>query len=397
MKYDFDSILDRRGHDALAVEMIPIPGAKVADGVSRIPMWVADMSFPTAPAVTEAVRKRLEHPCFGYYMPTDEYWDSIIGWQRRRNGVEDLTRDEIGYENGVLGCLSTVIAAFTMPGESVLFLSPVYVGFQGTMEKTGRRVVRSELVKDSRGIYRMDFADMDRKIKENNIRLAVFCSPHNPCGRVWSREEIRGAMDVFEKNNCIVFSDEIWSDLVLDGHRHIPTQSVSDYAKHHCIACYAPSKTFSLAGLIGSYHIIRDAGLKKIVDDKAAETGYNHMNVLSMHALTGAYSQEGEEWLEELLKVLSRNIHYACDYIAAHFPGVSVTVPEGTYMLFLDCEEYCRNKGRDMDELLRAGIASGVIWQDGRTFGGTHTIRMNLAVPYSMLQDAFDRLDSSVF
>ncbi len=397
MKYDFDSILDRRGHDALAVEMIPIPGAKVADGVSRIPMWVADMSFPTAPAVTEAVRKRLEHPCFGYYMPTDEYWDSIIGWQRRRNGVEDLTRDEIGYENGVLGCLSTVIAAFTMPGESVLFLSPVYVGFQGTMEKTGRRVVRSELVKDSRGIYRMDFADMDRKIKENNIRLAVFCSPHNPCGRVWSREEIRGAMDVFEKNNCIVFSDEIWSDLVLDGHRHVPTQSVSDYAKHHCIACYAPSKTFSLAGLIGSYHIIRDAGLKKTVDDKAAETGYNHMNVLSMHALTGAYSQEGEEWLEELLKVLSRNIHYACDYIAAHFPGVSVTVPEGTYMLFLDCEEYCRNKGRDMDELLRAGIASGVIWQDGRTFGGTHTIRMNLAVPYSMLQDAFDRLDSSVF
>jgi cystathionine beta-lyase len=204
-------------------------------------------------------------------------------------------------------------------------------------------------------------------------------------------------MSVFEKNNCIVFSAKIWSDLILDGHRHVPTQSVSEYARHHCIACYAPSKTFSLAGLIGSYHIIRDAGLKKAVDDTAAKTGYNHMNVLSMHALTGAYSQEGEEWLEELLKVLSGNVHYACDFIAAHFPGVSVSVPEGTYMIFLDCEEYCRNKKRDMDDLLKAGIAAGVIWQDGRTFGGTHTIRMNLAVPFSRLQDAFARLDRSVF
>lgn len=248
MQYDFETILDRRGRDALALDVIPYSGVEPKAGFSRIPMWVADMSFPTAPPVLEAIQTRLSHPNFGYYRLTDAYYDSIIRWQQARHGVSGLERRHIGYENGVLGGVSSVVQALTCPGEPILVHSPTYVGFTHTLERLGRPIVHTPLKRDEAGVWRMDYADMDRQLKEHDIHLAILCSPHNPCGRVWERWELEQAMEVYAANDCTVISDEIWSDLIMPGHTHIPTQSVSTDARSRTAAFYAPTKTFSLAG-----------------------------------------------------------------------------------------------------------------------------------------------------
>ena len=293
MKYDFTTVLDRRGRDSTAADVIPFKGFQVDEGFSPIPMWIADMSFKAAPAVMDAIYRRMEMPNFGYFPLPKEYFDSIIRWQQRRNSVEGLLPEHIGYENGVLGGVSSALQAFTAPGEEVLVHSPTYVGFTHTFQDTGRVAVHSPLKRDEQGIWRMDYEDMDRKIKEHNIHLAIFCSPHNPCGRVWERREIERAMEVYAANNCLVISDEIWSDIIMPGYKHIPTQSVSEDAKKRTIAFYAPSKTFSLAGLVGSYHIIYNKYLRERVLRQSRLSHYNDPNVLSVHALIGGFSPEG--------------------------------------------------------------------------------------------------------
>jgi cystathionine beta-lyase len=204
-------------------------------------------------------------------------------------------------------------------------------------------------------------------------------------------------MEVYRKNDVIVVSDEIWSDLTLSDYQHIPTQSVSEDAKNRTIAIYAPSKTFNLAGLIGSYHIIYNSYLRDRVESVSSRTHYNAMNVLSMHALIGAYSQEGAAWLDELKQVLTQNVHDAYEFITAHFPGVSLAKPEGTYMLYLDCEEWCKTHGKTLEEVLHAGWDVGVTWQDGRPFHRPYAIRMNLAVPNHRVKEALNRLEKYVF
>lgn len=397
MKYDFTSILDRNGKDAIAVEHIPIPGAQVKEGFDRIPMWVADMNFPTAPTVVEAMMERVQHPAYGYFDPSEEYYASIIRWQEKRNGVTGLEPEHIGYENGVLGGVISALNVMCSKGDNVLLHSPTYIGFTMSLENNGYHIVHSPLVKDENGVWRMDFEDMEKKIVKNRIHAAVFCSPHNPCGRVWERWEIEKAMELYKKYDVFVISDEIWSDLILEGHKHIPTQSVSEDARNRTVAMYAPSKTFNLAGLVGSYHIIYNTWLRERVLKESSLSHYNAMNVLSMHALVGAYKPEGYEWLDELRQVLTGNVEFTCRYIQDHFEGIEVSKPEGTYMLFLDCTRWCEKHGKTIDELQRAGVEVGVIWQDGRPFHGPCHIRMNLALPFSRVQEAFERLDRYVF
>ena len=400
MKYDFTSILDRRGKDAIAIDMVGAPGSAYPaprDGFDVIPMWVADMNFPVVPTIQEAMIRRAQHPAFGYFLPQEEYFDAIIRWQERHNGVTGLTKDAIGYENGVLGGVVTALNVLCSRGDKVLLHSPTYVGFTGSLTNNGYDIVHSPLVRDEKGIWRMDFADMEKKIVENHIHAAVFCSPHNPCGRVWERWEVEKAMELFKKHDVMVVSDEIWSDIILSGHQHVPTQSVSEDAKMRTVALYAPSKTFNLAGLVGSYHIIYNKTLRERCDKESYLCHYNSMNVMSMHALLGAYQPEGYEWVEELRQVITGNVDFACDFIEKHFDGVSVSKPQGTYMLFLDCADWLENHGKTMDELLRAGWDVGVIWQDGRAFHGQTHIRMNLALPLSRVQEAFRRLDKYVF
>lgn len=397
MKYDFTSIIDRSGTNSIAVDTIPFPDARIDEGFSRLPMWVADMNFATAPAIQEHIIARTNHPTFGYYNMSQEYYDSIVNWQRMRNGVEGLTQENIGYENGVLGCMASALQTFTAPGESILLHSPTYVGFTHVLEDNGRHIVLSELKRDAEGIWRMDYEDMDQKLKEHSIHFAIFCSPHNPSGRVWEKEEIEQAMEVYRRNNCVVISDEIWSDLTLADYQHTPTQSVSEDARNRTIAIYAPSKTFNLAGLIGAYHIIYNPYLRDRLRKQSSLCHYNFSNVLSMHALIGAYSDNGQEWLDELKQTLTDNVNYAYDFILKNFPGVELAKPQGTYMLYLDCTKWYEAKQISMDELIRAGIRVGVIWQDGRPFNKPNTIRMNLALPHCLVVEAFDRLAKYVF
>lgn len=399
MKYDFTSIMDRHGMDAIAVDGLGtgFAPAKPREGFDVIPMWVADMNFPTCPTIPEAIIERAKHPAYGYFELTDEYYDSIIRWQEKRHGATGLTKACIGYENGVLGGVVSALTAFAAPGDPVLLHSPTYIGFTGCIGNNGFRIVHSPLKKDENGVWRMDYEDMDAKLKAEKIHVAVFCSPHNPCGRVWERWEIEKAMEVYKANDCLVISDEIWSDIILTGHEHVPTQMVSEDARNRTVALYAPSKTFNLAGLVGSYHIIYNSYLRDRVVAKSEKPHYNSLNVFSMHALIGAYKPEGYEWVDELRQVITGNIDFACDYIEKHFEGVEVAKPEGTYMLFLDCTKWCEAHGRNIDWLEKAGWDVGVAWQDGRMFHGPCHIRMNLALPLSRVREAFERLDRYVF
>ncbi len=398
MKYDFKSIMDREGKDAIAVDGLGTfgPGAP-KEGFDAIPMWVADMNFPTVPSAVYAMAERLKHPAFGYFEPRDEYYSSVIYWQKERNGVEGLLPEHIGYENGVLGGLMSALAAFCPRGGNVLVHSPTYMGFTNSLKNAGYNIVLSPLTPDENGVFRMDYADMEKKLKENAVHAAIFCSPHNPTGRVWEREELETAFALYEKYEVNVISDEIWSDIILPGYKHTPSQSVSDYAKNHTVALYAPSKTFNLAGLVGSYHIIYNSVIRDRVNKEASLSHYNNMNMLSMYAHIGAFSSEGAEWVDELCTVLKGNIDYACDYIEQNFKGITVSKPEGTYMLFLDCKEWLREHNMTLDELLKLGWDVGVAWQDGRHHGGTLHIRVNLASPLSRIEEAFSRLDKYVF
>ena len=396
MKYDFTTIMDRSGRDSIAVDVpFEIPEAK--EGFDRIPMWVADMNFPTVPTVQKAMTERIQHPAFGYFRPREEYYQAIIRWQERRHKVSGLKTEHIGYENGVLGGVVSALNVFCSKGDKVLLHSPTYIGFTNALTNNGYEIVLSPLKRDEEGIWRMDFEDMERKLQEHHIHAAIFCSPHNPSGRVWERWEIERAMEIYERNRVYVISDEIWSDLILGEYEHIPTQSVSEDAKMRTVALYAPSKTFNLAGLVGSYHIIYDPWIRERVEKEASLCHYNEMNVLSMYALIGAYQEEGYEWVEELCQVLTGNVEFAYGYIKDHFPGVSLMKPQGTYMLFLDCGEWLREHKMTLQELLDRGMEYGVIWQDGRPFHGETSIRMNLALPRSRVEEAFERLNRYVF
>lgn len=399
MKYDFVSIIDRQGKDAMAVDVVgKISGFELPqEGFDFIPMWVADMNFATVPTVQKKILERTEHPTFGYFITRDEYYEAIINWQEKRNNVARLTRECIGYENGVLGGVVSALNAFATPGDSILVHSPTYVGFTGSITNAGYKIVLSSLKKDEEGIWRMDYEDMDRKIKKNRIHVAVFCNPHNPTGRVWEREELRKALEVYRKNDCIVICDEIWSDIILNENQHIPMQSLDEDARNRVIALYAPSKTFNLAGLIGSYHIIYNPYLRDRVRACSSKSHYNSMNVLSMYALIGAYSKDGMEWVDELRKVLSQNINYAYDFINKYFKGVELSKPQGTYMLFLDCRKWCEKHHISLEEILKKGHRVGVGWQDGRPFHGEYAIRMNLALPFTKVQEALKRLAEYVF
>ena len=402
MQFDFTSILDRRGMDAIAVapEEDPYgiaPKGTTKEGYDQIPMWVADMNFPTVPAICDAIIARAQHPAFGYFAPRKEYYDSIIHWHESRNGVKGLQQKHIGYQNGVLGGVLSALAVLCSAGDNVLVHAPTYVGFLEEVGMSGYHLIGSDLVKDEDGIWRMDYEDMEEKIRKHHIHTMIFCSPHNPTGRVWTREELEKAFEIFARHGVYVISDEIWSDLTLRGNRHIPLQSVSEDARNRTVAFYAPSKTFNLAGLVGSYHIIYNDYLRERIWRQSSLSVYNAMNVLSMHALIGAYSSDGSLWVDELRQVLTGNVDYAVDFIRANFKGVEVSRPEGTYMLLLDCGEWLSEHGKSLDQLLLAGVEVGILWQDGRQFDRPDSIRMNLALPLSRVKEAMRRLKESVF
>ena len=394
MKYDFTTIMNRGGRNTMAVDGYGMmaQGIEIREDIDIIPMWVADMSFATVPTVPQQIIERVNHPEYGYFITPDEYYNSIIKWHEKRNGVTGLTRECIEYENSVLGGVASALNVLCSKGDKVLIHKPTYIGFTLTLQNNGYDIIHSELVKDENGVYRMDFEDMEKKIVEQNIHTTIFCSPHNPTGRVWERWELEKAMEIFKKHDVMVICDEIWSDLILADHKHIPLQSISEDAKQRVIAEYAPSKTFNLAGLIGSYHIIYNKYLRARVRKESSLCHYNSANLLSVHGLIGAYKPEGYEWVDELCQVLTENVNYACDFFANEFDGIEISKPEGTYMIFPDFTKWIEKHGRTIDEVYAAGIHEGVIWQPGVAFNAPNCIRMNLALPHSKLVEAMDRL-----
>lgn len=400
MAFDFTTIYDRHGKDALAVDAIgQIEGVPKApqEGFSTIPMWVADMNFATAPAVVSAIQERLEHPIFGYFLPPQKYFDVIKDWQRSHNGVSNLDDKHIGYENGVLGGLISTVSAYCKPGDAVLVHSPTYIGFTSCLTAAGYKIVHSTLTADENNVYHMDYDDMDRVLTESGAKVAIFCSPHNPTGRVWHREEIEKAMAIYAKHDCIVVSDEIWSDIIHPGRTHIPAQSVSEDARNRTVALYALSKTFNIAGIVGAYHIIYNDQLRAKVEESSKRPHYNDANVLSIHALIGAYSSEGAQWVTELNEVLAANVKRTREFFARVAPEIRIANSAGTYMLWLDATAWCKKYGKSIDELLEAGWRVGVGWQDGRLFHGPCHIRMNVALPAQLLEEALERLNNHVF
>ncbi|MSS77962.1 aminotransferase class I/II-fold pyridoxal phosphate-dependent enzyme [Anaerococcus sp. WCA-380-WT-2B] len=400
MKFKFDEMLERHGKDAMAVDGLgTIPNMSPdlpKEGFDAIPMWVADMNFATAPSIQDAIIERVKHPAFGYFAPSKQYYNSIINWHKDRKGIENIKKEHIGYENGVLGGVISALNVFCSKGDKVLVHSPTYIGFTMSLVNNGYNIVHSELIKDENGRWVMNYEDMEKKIVEEKIVTTIMCNPHNPTGRVWTKEELKKAVAIFEKHNVKIVSDEIWSDILVNGAKQTPTQEVSDYAHENTVALYAPSKTFNLAGLVGSYHIIYNEYIRNRVDKESSLSHYNDMNLLSMHALIGAYSKTGQEWVDELCETISKNVNYAYEFIKENFRGVNLSKPEGTYMLFLDFRDYCKEHNVNVGEILKKGWDVGVAWQDGRPFNGKYAIRMNLALPYHKVVEAFSRLKEYV-
>ncbi len=405
MNFDFTTMLERHGKDALAVDGLrdnnrernfAFSPSKPTNGKEAIPLWVADMNFATSPAIPEAIIERAKHPAYGYYATPDAWYDAIISWHERRNHVR-FDRSWIGYENGVLGGLMSAVRSLEAPGSRILVNSPTYIGFTNALTGGGYRLVTSELQKDSAGIFRMDLADMEEKLRKYHIHTAICCSPHNPTGRVWERQELEDMMALYRKYDVTVLCDEIWSDLILPGYTHTPLLSLGEDARNRTIAFYAPSKTYNLAGLIGSYHVIPNPALRDRVYRESMRTGYNHQCVLSMHALIAAYGKTSETWLEELKTVLNANVDFAMEETKKHLPGVSISRPQGTYMLWEDAGEYLRDHNLTLGDLVQKGWDAGVDWQSGEAFHGKTHIRLNLALPTAKLQEAYQRMENEVF
>lgn len=250
MTYDFTSIIDRHGRDSIAVEPTFLNLPPLKDGFDQIPMWIADMNFAVVPTVQEEIIRRTQHPCFGYFEPREEYTQAIISWQTRRHGFEGLEAKHIGYENGVLGGVVSALNVLCSRGDHVLIHSPTYIGFTSVLKSNGYQAVHSPLIKDADNIWRMDFEDMERKIQKHHIHTMIFCSPHNPCGRVWERWELEAVYELCEKYDVYVIDDEIWSDLIRPGVAYISPLTVGEVARKRTVSFFAPSKTFNLAGLV---------------------------------------------------------------------------------------------------------------------------------------------------
>ena len=357
-------------------------------------MWVADMDFKIPQCVQKALHEYVDFGAIGYYRIPDGYYDAFINWEKKHFNFE-VKREWLRFAPGVVAAFNWMIQMLTKKGDAVIVMTPVYYPFLQAVTNNERKLITSDLVNEN-GNYTIDFDDFEKKIVDNDVKAFILCSPHNPVGRVWRKEELKEMLEICHRHHVYVISDEIHQDFVFGNKKQTPSYLMTEHWDE-ILTITAPSKTFNLAGLIGSYHIIYNSYLRDRVCMEGKMTHYNSMNVLSMHALIAAYSKEGMEWVDELRTVLDTNISYAMEFIRREFPGVSVSRPQGTYMLFLDCTDWCEAHHQTIEELQRAGVEVGVIWQDGRPFHGACHIRMNLALPHSRVKEAFERLKQYVF
>lgn len=388
MKYDFDSQIDRKNTYCLKYDYA-VENGKPADA---LPLWIADMDFGTAPEVVEALKKRAEHGVFGYTMPKKDYFQTVANWFKTRHGWNADPEKFICVPGVVFGICS-LIRAVTEVGDSVLICQPVYYPFSTAVTRNKRKLVVSEL-KEENGRYTVDFEDFEKKIIENKVKAFILCSPHNPVGRVWTREELEKMGNICLKHGVFVISDEIHADFTYEGHKHIMFPTVKKEFEKTCAVCTAPTKTFNLAGLQISNIYIPDPQVRKKFEDDLDIIAYWEPNIFGVTACHAAYTKGGE-WLNQLKKYLKENLDFVRRYLNENLPEIKLVEPEGTYLVWLDC----RSLGLSDEELQTLVEQKAKLWlDDGYMFGagGSGYERINIACPRATLKIALDKLKSAI-
>ena len=383
MIYNFDEVIDRSNFGAIKYDARKEYFQK--DDV--ISMWIADMDFATPPFIIDAITKRLEHPVLGYTLRQDGFYQSIISWMNTRHQWP-IEKEWIVFSPGIVPALSMSVLAFTQPGDKIIIQPPVYPPFFWCIKNNQRAIVENPLIHE-KGYYRMDFDDLEQKARDG-ARMLIFCSPHNPVGRVWLEDELKRMVEICKKYNVLILSDDIHADLVYLPHRHIPLQLIAPEYGHKILTCIAPSKTFNLAGMSTSAVIITEADLRKKFEELLETIHVGMGNLFGFVALEAAY-QHGHEWLNQLLDYLEGNINFVKSYLIENLPKVSFREPEATYLLWLDFRKYGMTD-KELTEFLihKAGIGPS----PGSIFGreGEGFQRINIASPRSIIAKAMDQL-----
>lgn len=386
MKFDFDTVVNRKNTNAIKYDLANKRG-KPEDAVS---LWVADMDFPTAPCIQKAVAEKAAHGIWGYSRPDNRYYDALKKWYKERHNFE-VQNEWVVNTPGVCFALAAAIKAFTNEGESVLIQKPVYYPFFNIINSLQRKVVNSSLILKNNH-YEIDFDDFERKIVQENVKMFILCSPHNPGGRVWTKQELQKISEICLAHNVLVVSDEIHSDITFGSNVHTVYGSLSEQALKNSIICTAPSKSFNLAGLQFSNIFIADEKLRKAFSKELDKTGYDEPSVFGIVAATAAYS-EGADWFDSVKSYIWENILFAKRYIEENASQIKVLVPEGTYLLWLDFSETGLSDSEINDRVLN----KAKVWLDsGSMFGkeGEKFQRINCATPRIILEDALKRICS---
>jgi len=400
MKYDFDREVSRKGTNSVKWEFIqeeqdPLHWKHTDEffGENRIlPMWVADMDFPGPEPVVRALVARAEHGIYGYTAATESYYGTIAHWVKRRHRWE-IAPEWICTTPGVVPALNMLVRTFISPGDRVLIQPPVYYPFFSAIENNEGEVIANPLIYE-RGRYHMDFADLEKKAKDPKVKLAILCSPHNPVGRVWSREDLIRFGEMCLKNNVLIVSDEIHGDLIYKGYVFTPFASISENFAQLSITCTGPTETFNMAGLQTSVVIIPNAELRSKFERTLRSNGLFGIGTFGVVALQAAYDH-GEEWLEQVLDYIENNFRYLEEYVCRHIPEITVVRPEGTYLVWLDC----RRLGLDKWKLRRLILNEARVYLDeGFIFGqeGEGFERINIACSRSVLVEALDRIKNAI-
>ena len=379
MKYDFDKQIPRRGTDSYKWD-----SAKSGD---VLPMWVADMDFHTAPAIVDALCRRVQHGIFGYTRVPDSYYKAITDWFARRHSWA-INREWIIYTSGVVPAVSAIIKALTVPGDKVLVQTPVYNCFFSSIRNNGCEIVTSPLVHTD-NTFTIDYDDLEKKVADPKMKVMLLCNPHNPVGRIWRREELIRIGKICIRHEVTVVSDEIHCELVFPGHTYTPFASISDEFLRHSVTCISPSKAFNIAGLQIANIICADACRRTQIDRAINDNEVCDVNPFGVIATQSAYN-EGEEWLNQLIQYLHANYLYMQEFCREHLPNFPITLLEGTYLVWMDC----RTLGIPSEDIEQQLVDKTGLWLNAGTMYGVEGegfMRWNIACPRATLMEGLKR------
>jgi len=390
MKYDFDQVINRKNTASMKWDGAYTFFGDQAEGA--LPMWVADMDFRCADEIITALKKRAEEGIFGYPMLTESYYDAVIGWMKRHYDWQ-VKKEWIQFSPGIVSALNYIVQAFTAAGDSILIQSPVYYPFTNAIVNNHRRLVRNDMIETDHQ-YTIDFADFEKKIVQESVKMYILCNPHNPGGRVWTEQELKQLCQICKKHNVLLVSDEIHADLTYSGYKTTAVGRIAQGVYDRVIVCTAASKTFNLAGLQTSNIMIADESLRNTFADYMDKLHLIRPNIFGQTATEAAYTY-GDEWLLQLRAYLEDNLNFMMDFIAAHVPEIKVMKPQATYLVFLDC----KSLGLGNQELRSFMLQKAkVAMDDGFVFGpgGEGYVRINIACPRALLEDALKRIEKAV-